>query len=64
MLVYFTDAVSQQQVAVNPNYVTCVFVAKDGDMAGKTVIAMTSGTLIVEQTQTDVVGVLQGQMNQ
>jgi hypothetical protein len=63
MLVYFTDAVTQKKVAINPFYVTCVFEANDGELMGKTVIALTSGTVIVNDSQLDVVGVLQGQIN-
>ena len=62
MLVYFTDAVTKQSVAINPTYVCCVFVAQDGELKGKTVIALTSGTVIVEEDQTNVVGVIQGQL--
>ena len=62
MLVYFTDAVTKQKVAINPTYVCCVFVAQDGEMKGKTVVALTSGTVIVEETQIDVAGIIQGQM--
>ena len=62
MLVYFTDATNQQKVAVNPKYVVVVFVLPDGDMEGKTVIGLTNGNIVVEESQIDVVGVLQGQM--
>lgn len=62
MLVYFTDAVSNEQIAVNPVHVTCVFTAKEGDMQGKTVISVINGNLIVTQDLTNVVGVLQGQL--
>jgi hypothetical protein len=62
MLIYFTDAVTQEQIAINPTYVTAVFTAQDGDMKGKTVIGLTNGTLIVEQSQVDVVGTLQAQL--
>jgi hypothetical protein len=62
MLIYFTDAVTKQQVAINPNYVCCVFVAQEGELKGQTVIALTSGTVIVEQSQIDVVGAIQGQI--
>lgn len=62
MLVYFTDATNQQKVAVNPKYVVVVFVLPDGDMEGKTVIGLTNGNIVVEESQIDVVGILQGQM--
>jgi predicted metal-dependent peptidase len=62
MLVYFTDATNQQEVAINPKYVVVVFVLPDGDMQGKTVIGLTNGNIVVEESQIDVVGVLQGQI--
>ena len=61
MLVYFTDAVTQQQIAINPQYVVAVFVALEGEVKNKTVIGLTTGNVIVEQSQLDVVGILQGQ---
>jgi predicted metal-dependent peptidase len=62
MLVYFTDATNQQQVAINPKYAVVVFVLPDGEMKGKTVIGLTNGNIVVEESQIDVVGVLQGQL--
>ena len=62
MLVYFTDATNQQQVAINPKYAVVVFVLPDGEMKGKTVIGLTNGNIVVEESQINVVGVLQGQI--
>ena len=62
MLTYFTDATNQQQVAINPKYVVVVFVLPDGDMQGKTVIGLTNGNIVVEESQIDVVGTLQSQV--
>jgi len=62
MLVYFTDATNQQKVAVNPKYVVVVFVLPDGDMQGKTVIGLTTGNIVVDESQLDVVGIIQGQI--
>jgi predicted metal-dependent peptidase len=62
MLVYFTDATNQQKVAINPKYVVVVFVLPDGEMQGKTVVGLTNGNIVVEESQTDVVGIIQGQM--
>jgi hypothetical protein len=63
MLVYFTDATNQNKVAINPKRVVIVFVLPDGDMKGKTVIGLTTGNIVVEESQIDVVGVLQGQID-
>ena len=40
MLIYFTDAVTTNQIAINPEYVTGVFIANDEQFKGKTVIAL------------------------
>ena len=37
MLVYFTDAVTKNKFAVNPEYVVGVFIASDEEHKGKTV---------------------------
>lgn len=62
MLVYFTDAVTKDKIAVNPKYVVVIFVANTGDHQGKTVISMINGSVVVEESQIDVVGILQGQI--
>jgi hypothetical protein len=61
MLIYFTDATNQQKVAINPKFVVVVFVLPDGDMKGKTVIGVTTGNIVVEESQIEVVGALQSQ---
>ncbi len=62
MLVYFTDATNQNKIAINPKYAVVVFVLPDGDMKGKTVIGLTTGNVVVDESQIEVVGVLQGQI--
>lgn len=62
MLIYFTDATNQQKVAINPKFVVVIFVLPDGEMKGKTVVGLTTGNVVVEESQIDVVGVLQGQI--
>ena len=62
MLVYFTDAVSKLQIAINPTYVVAVYILPEGEMKGKTVIGLTNGNVVVEDDQINVVGVLQGQL--
>lgn len=62
MLIYFTDAVTQQQVAVNTKYVIAVFTASEGELAGKTVIGIVGGNIVVTESQIDVVGTLQAQL--
>lgn len=62
MLVYFKDATSQQQIAVNTKQVVAVFTVQEGDMKGKTAIGVINGSILVEESQIDVVGALQGHM--
>jgi hypothetical protein len=61
-MLYFTDATNQQKVAVNSKYVVVVFVLPDGEMKGKTVIGLTTGNIVVDESQLDVVGQLQSQV--
>ena len=62
MLVYFTDAITEQQIAINPTYVTAIFVAVDGEMKGKTVIGLTNGSVVVQENQLDAVGTIQSEL--
>ena len=62
MLVYFTDVVSKKPVAVNPKYVVAVFPIVEGELKDRTAISLVNGSVAVEETQTEVVGVLKGQI--
>lgn len=63
MLVIFTDKITKQPVAVNPKYVTCVFIHKEYEETEDTVIGMINGNIVVEQSYNDAVGIIQGQMH-
>jgi hypothetical protein len=62
MLIYFTDAVTGSKLAINPEYVTGVFIANDEENKGKTVLSLINGSFLIAESQIDVVGVLQGQL--
>jgi hypothetical protein len=63
MLVYFTDALTGNSIAVNPFYVTAVFtVADGGEHNGKTAINTLSGTIVTTETQLDAVGRINGEL--
>ena len=62
MLIYFTDAVSGNKLAINPEYVTGVFIANDEENKGKTVLSLINGSFLVNESQIETVGVLQGQL--
>jgi hypothetical protein len=61
MLVHFTDATSNNSIAVNPKFVVVVFTTKD-DKGEVTVINTSTGNLAVVESYIDVVGRLQGEM--
>ena len=63
MLIYFTDAVSGNKLAINPEYVTGVFIANDEENKGKTVLSLINGSFLVSESQIETVGVLQGQLS-
>ena len=60
MLIYFTDAQTGNDIAVNPKYVVVVFTTKDEANNAATVINTTTGNIVVTATQLDVVGQLNG----
>lgn len=62
MLLMFTDAMTNNTVAVNPVYVICVFTAPE-DQGGQTIMHMTnSGNIIVTEDYLTVVGQIQGEL--
>ena len=61
-LIYFTDAQTGNQIAVNPTYVVVVFTTKDEDGVEKTIINTITGNLAVTDSQIEVVGQLQAQI--
>ena len=62
MMLTFNDAVTDNSVAINPNFVVAVFTAGEGEMAGKTVIGLSNGNIVVSQDFLNVVGQLQGEL--
>jgi hypothetical protein len=63
MLIYFTDAITGNKLAINPEYVTGVFIANDEENKGKTVLSLINGSFLISESQIEAVGVLQGQLN-
>jgi hypothetical protein len=62
MLIYFTDAITGNKLAINPKYVTGIFVANDEENKGKTVLSLINGSFLISETQIDAVGIIQGQL--
>ena len=59
MMLTFTDAVTKNSIAVNPEFVVAVFEAVEGEHAGKTIIGLVNGNIVAEESYIDVVGQLQ-----
>ena len=61
-MIWLTDSVNGHKVAVNPQYIVAVFqVPETADeeqnkLAGKTAINLTTGSIIVDESELDVVG--------
>lgn len=60
MMLLFTDAQTGNSVAVNPNFVVVVFSTKTEEGVEKTVINTTTGNILVNESQVEVIGQLQG----
>ena len=62
MLVNFKDALTKEYIAINPQYVTAVFLVPEGDNKGKTVIGLTNGSIMVDEDYSYTVGVMNGEL--
>ena len=63
-MIWLTDAVNGHKVAINPQYIVAIFSIPEStdegqkQHAGKTAINLTTGSIIVEENELDVVGQL------
>ena len=56
-MIWVTDALNSNKVAINPTYVVAVFKIPEGiDNAGKTAINLTTGSIVVDESELDIVG--------
>lgn len=62
MLLTFTDANNGETFALNPKYIVGVFVGVDEKTKGQTLIALSTGTVVVKESFLDVVGRVQGEL--
>lgn len=60
MLIWLTEIQSKESVAVNPNYVVSVLKVTEGEHTGNTALVMQVGNLIVEEDILEVVGHVNG----
>jgi hypothetical protein len=57
-MIYVTDATTKKKVAINPYYVTVVFEIVEGDNIGKTAVGLINGTIVVDESDLDVIASL------
>jgi hypothetical protein len=62
MLLTFTDANNGQSFALNPKYIVGVFVGVEDANKDKTLIALSTGTVVVKETYLQVVGQVQSSL--
>lgn len=60
MLLWFTEALSGNSIAVNPETISAVFTAVEGEHKGKTVVISGQATFLVKESDIDVVGRING----
>jgi len=58
MLHYVTDALSGNKVAINSKHVVAVFKIVEGEHNGKTSINLSSGQIIVDEEDYEIVAML------
>jgi hypothetical protein len=59
-MIWLTDVKTQSKIAINPKYIIAVFVATEGEVEGKTFVSMINGNVVVEESDLDVVGMIEG----
>ena len=64
-MLWLTDSINKHKVAINPKYVVAVFrIPENSESApehvGKTGITLTNGSITVDESEFDVVGMMQG----
>jgi len=58
MLLTFTDAITNNSIAINPKYVVGVFVAVEGEVKDRTVISLINGSVVVKEDEFTVRGLV------
>lgn len=58
MLLTFTESTTGQPVSINSDYIVAVFTAAEGDNAGKTVVGVINGSVVVDDSYLDVTGLI------
>ena len=58
MMIWVTDALTGNKVALNPDYIIAVFIAPDGEHKGSTAINLINGQIIVQETDLEIVASL------
>jgi uncharacterized protein YlzI (FlbEa/FlbD family) len=62
MLIPFTDLKTGNTFALNPKHIIGIFIGVDGEAAGKTMITVQGGTVVVEEDYVEVFGRINGEM--
>ena len=68
MLLTFTEILSGEPIAINPNKVVSVFTVKSNEemneeYVGRTIIVLDSSNVIVKESYDEVVGRINGELN-
>lgn len=58
MLYKFTEAKSNDCIAINMDHIVAVFTATEGDLQGKTILNLINGMVAVEESLVSVLGTL------
>lgn len=59
-MIWVTDVANNNKIAVNTDHVVAIFPAFEGDHIGKTVIGLINGSIIVDESDVELVGILNG----
>lgn len=57
-MIWITDSLNGNKVAINPDYILAVYCIPDGEHQGKTGINMLNGNIIANENDYDVVAMI------
>jgi hypothetical protein len=57
-MIYVTDSVMNNRVAINPAQVVAVFKIPEGEQAGKTGINLVNGSIVCEEEDYEIVALI------
>jgi len=57
-MIYVTDAMTKNRVAINPAHIVAIFKINDGEQAGNTGVNLVNGNIVCVEEDYEIVGLI------